>query len=270
MVGETRVKEELLAIATTGRSVSGALMENGHASLVHAAHTFFGGLKNARTAAGVKAARVSNKPKGWTRARVVREIKSRRAQDKSLGGSKVPQALYRAARKHFGNWAGAIVAAGIDPATIVVRNTKYTKPFIIRKLRGLAREGSDLRSVKIARKVDLKAIRREFGTLAAAVRAAGLEHITATRVHALKKWNRERALNVLRERAARGIHTLTPGLHRVAQLYFGGAERARVAAGVPSPIDVRIEARRRRTKAPRRDPKKSKRTPGRGSRSRNN
>lgn len=119
-------------------------------------------------------------------------------------------------------------------------------------LRREARAGSDLRAVVIAELMKLEFVRREFGTLRAAIVAAGLEHVLEARKHGLQKWTRERVIEALRARASRGEHALTPGLHRVVQLYFGGADAARKAAGVLSPQEARALAARasaRRTRA---------------------
>jgi hypothetical protein len=42
---------------------------------------------------------------------------------------------------------------------------------------------------------------------------------------------------------------MPPALYRAARIYFGSAYDARRAAGVPDPIEKRIEERRRATKA---------------------
>jgi hypothetical protein len=107
----------------------------------------------------------------------------------------------------------------------------------------------------LAKIIKLEAVRREFGTLRVALLAAGLGDQLARRKHGLLEWSRERVIEVLRERAKRGEHTLTSKLYRVAQLYFGGSDQARAAAGVPSPIDVRIEATRSRRSLRSSDPR---------------
>ena len=138
----------------------------------------------------------------------------------------------------------ALASLGIDSRSVRA-GKKYTKEVIIQRLQGAARAGSDLLSVSLAKVLDLKAVNREFGTLAKALLAAGLAERLRMRRHGGTKWTHERVIAALRERAARNVHTLTPGLHRVVQLYFGGAREARMAAGVPDPVDVAIERRRR-------------------------
>jgi hypothetical protein len=50
--------------------------------------------------------------------------------------------------------------------------------------------------------------------------------------HGNQKWTRESVIEELKAREARGEVTLTRGLQRAVQLYFGGAHAARAAAGL--------------------------------------
>lgn len=154
--------------------------------------------------------------------------------------------LVAAGVRHFGNWANALRASGIDPTDVRKSKKKYTPDVIIQILRREAKRGSDLRAITLAKVMKLESVRREFGTLRDALLAAGLGNALKQRKHGLQKWSRDRVIAVLRERAARRVYTLTPGLHRVVQLYFGGAEAARRAARVPSPVDIAMAQRRAR------------------------
>ena len=245
-----RVLNELRRLHRAGKSTRlDDLVESRHISLVHAANTFAGGLVAARAAAKVpQPPRRTGKVKAdyWTEAKVATAIRRRRRRGLSLASSRVPQTLFRAARYQFGSWPAALTALDIDPREARVYRTVYSKDEILRRLRAAARAGSDLRSVSLKGVVDAKAIHREFGTLAAAISAAGLDAHLSRRKHGGQKWSPERVIAVLRERAARGEHTLTSNLHQRARAYFGSADGAREAAGVPSPIDLRMEARRRR------------------------
>ena len=242
-----RVHTELRALHRAGKSTRlDDLLESGKIALVQAAGSFAKGLVAARDAAGIPQPPrrgQAKKPLRWTKAQVETAIRTRHRRKQSLASSKVPQSLFRAARAQFGSWPTALSSLGIDPRDAREYRLTYTKDEIIRRLRGAARAGSDLRSVSLKGVVDAKAIHREFGTLAKAITAAGLDAHLGRRGHGGGKWSPERVIAVLRERAARDEHTLTPGLHRVVQLYFGGAEAARTAAGVPSPTDVRSLAR---------------------------
>lgn len=250
-----RVLEELRELHREGKRTAHAdLMQAGLVALIHAAYTYVGGLRRARELAGIPAPPPRRTKKNtYNKEAVIDAIRARRRKKQTLSSSLVPPRLFTAGRWHFGNWSAALAAAGIDPAEVRRPPAhKYTKQEIISRLRRAAQSGSDLRSISLAKIVKMESVRREFGSLHTALVAAGLGDRLKERKHGLQKWNRERVIEVLRERAAQDIYTLTPGLHRVVQLHFGGAEHARAAAGVPSPVDMRgralqrHEARKRR------------------------
>lgn len=244
-----RVIEELRRLAHKGCSTKFAdLMESGHVTLVHAAMVHAGGLTRARAVAGIKPPKRRDvKPHTWTQSDVLTAIRKRWRSRQTLAASYMPQNLYTAARTHFGNWRSALVAAGIAVETTRIDQRKWTKPVILDGLRRAAAAGNDLRAKSLSKIVSLAAVHREFGTLEAAIRAAGLGRARANRPHSNRKWTPERVLHTIRERASRGEHTLTAMLHRGAQLFFGGAARARAAAGVPNPTDLRRRARDQRS-----------------------
>jgi len=242
-----RVLEELRRLDRSGRSTTlQDLLAGGLSTLIRAAYVYAGGLRRARRAAGIaQPTRRATKRSTWTEETIIPTIRTRRRQGLSLAATRVPQGLYSAARRHYGSWRAALTAAGIDATSVRVATKKYTKELIIERLRAAANNGSDLRATSLAKRIDLKAVRREFGPLEHALRAAGLTDHLRKRRHAGSKWTRQRVIDKLRERAARGVHTFTPGLRRVVQIYFGGAHEARAAAGVPDPVDLRMAQRRR-------------------------
>jgi len=182
--------------------------------------------------------------KWWNKERILAAIKERDRGAKSLAFTVAPAKLTTAARWHFGSWNDALAVAGIEPKSVRIPPRKYTKEEIVARIRKAAAAGSDLTTTSLAKHMKLQAVRREFGTVHNAIRAAGLGHKLERRAHGGQIWDRARVIATLRERAARKVYTLTPALKRVVQLYLGGAEEARRIAGVPSPIDVRIEQRR--------------------------
>lgn len=202
--------------------------------MIRAANKYVGGLQRARRAARIPTPKRRGVAKNtWTKELVLSTIRARHRAGKPLAMSQLPQGLYNAARRFFGRWASALAAVHLDAKQLRLSTKKYTKQVIVERLRAASRSGSDLRADSLARVVDLKAVRREFGNLHAALRAAGLEAQLGARRHGGAKWTRDRVIETLRERAARGVYTLTSGLHRVAQLYFGGAANAREVAGTP-------------------------------------
>lgn len=242
-----RVLDELRSLHRAGRRTALAdLTAAGLGTLAYAAAVYAGGLRNARRLAGIEPSPRRYGKKRWSRNDIITAIAKRSRAGKSLASTLPPPALVTAGRWHFGSWRDALAAAGIDARDTRISRKKYTPDVICAELRRAARAGSDLRASSLAKIMKLEAVRREFGTLRAALIAAGLGEQLARRKHGGLKWSRERVINVLRDRAKRGEHTLTSGLHRVAQLYFGGADAARAAAGVPSPIDLRIEKPRAR------------------------
>ncbi len=231
-----RVIAELRRLHRAGRSTTWQdLLNAGHSSLIRAANKYAGGLQRARRAARIPTPKRRGVRKNtWTKALVLSTIRARRRAGEPLAMTQLPQGLYNAARRFFGRWASALAAVHLDAGALRVSTKKYTKEVIVERLRVASESGSDLRTDSLARVLDLKAVRREFGTLHAALRAAGLEDRLRARRHGGAKWTRERVVEALQERAGRGIFTLTPGLHRVVQIYFGGAANARAAAGILS------------------------------------
>lgn len=245
-----RVLHELRKLQARGERTTWAdLMSAGRSALIHAAQTYVGGLRVARQLAGIQTPPRRSPKKVWTRQKVVARIQRRHEQTQPLSFSHTPPTLVAAGVRHFGSWREALLAAGVSPESVRAPRRKYTREAIIQMLQREARRGSDLRAATLAKAMKLEAVRREFGTLRAALIAAGLGVQLQQRKHGLQKWSRERVIEVLQERAAHGIATLTPGLHRVVQLYFGGAEHARRAARVPSPHEARQRDRNLRARS---------------------
>ena len=206
------------------------LMERGPGGLVNAAAAHAGGLQQARADAGVEAPERQPPVPRWDPAAIAREIQHRARLGHPLAASRAPQRFVAAARWHYGSWEAALAAAGVDPDAVRLARGPYTADEILERIRGLARGGAEVRPSTLRQVVKLDAVRRLFGSVEAAVRAAG---IGAPVTHGNQRWSRERVVEELRARAARGEPTLTRGLHRAVQLYFGGVHAARAAARLP-------------------------------------
>jgi len=227
-----RVIDELRRLDREGSSTGWAdLMESGHGDLAAAAAAYAGGLAKARAEAGVERPAPRLPVPRWNRATILATIQARARKRQTLASSKAPQRFVAAARWHFGSWEAALAAAGVDAQKVRLRRAAYTEPEIIALVRRLAGEGKVVRAATLKPLVKLDAVRRLFGSVAAAIRAAGSEVSAA---HGNQKWSRERLIEELRSRAKRGEVTLTPGLHRAVRLYFGSAAAARDAAGIPA------------------------------------
>ena len=227
-----RVVRELRRLDAEGASTGWAeLMQRGPAGLVGAAAAYAGGLQRARAAAGI--ARPGRRRRArWDHAAIVGAIAERARAGLALASSKAPQRLVAAARWHFGSWEAALAAAGIDAAEVRLQRGRYTEAEILERIRAMARDGTPVRSSTLRGVVKLDTVRRLFGSVDAAIRAAGIAQVVA---HGNQTWSRERVIEELTARAARGETRLTRGLERAVQLHFGAAREARAAAGL-SPL----------------------------------
>ncbi len=227
--------------------VSAASLAKRDPGVLRSLHLYFPNFEAARRAARVPVARPAalvrvkrrrRKPKSsvrrgpgrrWNAAVIVLAIQERARKAETLASSKVPPRLVAAARWHFGSWPAALAAAGVAADDVRLQRRPYTKADILALVRRLARDGTPLRASTLKGVVKLDTVRKLFGSVDAAIRAAGFEYVPRTR----RKWSHERVIDELRSRAKAGKLTLTRGLGRAVQLYFGGAHAARVAAGIP-------------------------------------
>lgn len=240
-----RVVSELRRLAARGTPIGWAeLLQRGHGALVRAAAAYAGGLQQARAAAGVEPPPRRPPVKRWDRAAIVAAIRAEVRAGRLLASSKAPQRLVAAARWHFGSWEAALAAARVDPDAVRLSRAPVTRDEVIARIRGLARGGAVVRAKTLRPVVKLDTVRKLFGSIEAAVRAAGIEPVLT---HGNLRWTPAQMIDELKARAARGELRLSRRLQRAAQLYFGGARAARAAAGLGSP--VRTQRKRRPARA---------------------
>jgi hypothetical protein len=225
-----QVADELRRLDGDGASTGWAeLMEGQRASLVRAAAAHAGGLVKARAAARVAAPGRRPPAPQWDRPAIVAAIQARLRGGETLASSRAPQRLVAAARWHFASWEAALEAAGVDPGAVRLQRGRYTRDDIIAVIRRMARDGIAVRSSTLRARLKVDSVRKLFGSVDAAVRAAGIEQVVR---HGNQRWTRDSVIAELQARAARGEPTLSRGLQRAVQLYFGGAPAARAAAGL--------------------------------------
>jgi hypothetical protein len=104
------------------------LIAAGHLPLARAIQNF-GGLQRLRRQWQLPRPRVAAPQPGLQRDEVLAEIARRHAAGEPLAWSKVPARLRAGGERHFGNWPGAIAAAGLDYARIRLR-PRASKPKI--------------------------------------------------------------------------------------------------------------------------------------------
>lgn len=177
-----KVVDELQRLDGDGSSTGWAeLMEAERAALVRAAAAHAGGLHEARGDAGVETPERRPPVPQWDQASIIAAIQERVRAGQTLASSRAPQRFVAAARWHFGSWEDALAAAGVDPAAVRLQRTAYTEAEILELIREMAREGIAVRSSTLKARIKVDAVRKLFGSIDAAVRAAGIEQVVAPR-----------------------------------------------------------------------------------------
>ncbi len=151
--------------------------ENGVESMLYQAGTrIFGSWRNAVKSAGIAPDRAQAHEQ-WSPARILTVIRSlarrrhppRRAELKSRFGS-----LMQAARRIYGSWPKAVIAAGVDPIKFR-RVSPWTRERIIEAVLTRALKNEPLNSGAVRPKSLVEAGIRIFGNWGSALAAAGLD-----------------------------------------------------------------------------------------------
>ncbi len=144
--------------------------------LYQAGNRIFGSWPNAIQAAGIPWERVRSKEK-WSPAKIINMIRHLARRPRSMS-TKQPESHYgsmlSAARRIFGSWPKALMAAGVNPAKFQ-RVVPWTRDRIIEAIltRALRNKSLTARSTQPRSLVEAGA--RLFGSWMAAVEAAGLD-----------------------------------------------------------------------------------------------
>lgn len=150
------------------------------ARLRRAVHLYWGGIREARRAAGLVAP--ASASQRWTRASVLAEIRAlaRTGQHMSQGAvAAVRQDLVEAAMKRFGRWVRARELAGVaaPPRLEPRERMSWDDSAVIAAIRDRHRDGEPLAVTK-APKALVNAANRRFGSWKDAIEAAGLNYKT--------------------------------------------------------------------------------------------
>ncbi len=149
-----------------------------HPTLAYAARRYVGGWAAAVNAAGLNYERFRQK-RVWNRSKVIAQIKELHAAGEPLHVSHVERShggLVGAATAHFGSWARAIEAAGLDYSRIR-RQRAWSKASVLDEVRRMHQQGMALATTAEVRRryrTLHAASVRYFGSWAAAVKRAGL------------------------------------------------------------------------------------------------
>jgi hypothetical protein len=196
-------------------------------NLASAATRLFGSLEAACQAADIEAT-----PRRWTVERVIAEIQERyvRGEPRHIQGlGDIRLAL--AAKRHFGSWASAVAAAGLEQRIPITRpQRRWNRQLVIDSIMSAHRSGTALSEIRRCDQGLYYAARTHFGSWRAAVREAGL-----STTH--QQWTRALIVQQIVERHQRRA-SLSSGrreninLAAAAYRYFGSWTAALVAAGV--------------------------------------
>jgi hypothetical protein len=187
----------------------------------------------------------SRKVSGWNKDKIVRLIKKLKRGGEDLSYNRMArthQGLLAAANYHFGSWGKAVEAAGLDYANEVRRIPKWTKEKILDAIRVAHKSGADLSWTCVTKDrrysaLAYAAIRdKQFGSWDAALGAAGIDPAGVRRYEA---WSEERVVRSIKERKrerkalnSKAMQDDAPRLFNAALNYFGGWDKALVAAGI--------------------------------------
>lgn len=145
-------------------------------SLYQAASRVFGTWRNAVMAAGISPEKARSH-QSWRPARILAEIRALARRRRPLRPNELKRehgTLMRAARRLYGSWSAAIIAAGADP--IMLRAfPPWTKDRIIEAILTRALRNESLRSHSVRPKSLSSAGIRIFGSWGQALAAAGLD-----------------------------------------------------------------------------------------------
>src|SRR5690606_7836574 len=152
------------------------------------------------------------------------------------------QSLVSAAAYHFGSYRDAVIAAGIDYATVLQR-PRWNKQMIIQVIKQARKQNQDLhwsavtqRRDRLGRAAFASLQPRLFGRWDRALQAAGLD---ADEISRYRKWDRNSIGFELKGRLAgrEAVNSGTlqredPGLHAAAVRHFGRFDKALQAAKI--------------------------------------
>ena len=229
--------------------------------LYQAAVRIFGSWRNAVISSGISSSRAARTDR-WSPAKifiVIRNLARRRRPISVVELERRFGSMVSAARRQFGSWTKAVVAAGVEP-TNLRRVVPWTRELIIEAILTRALRNDPLTPHHVQPRSLVEAGRRFFGDWSAALAAAGLDPKSCgSRVSPdppivrqvpacqsrLPPWTKERVIAAITDRLAermpmnsKSVYRLDRSLFSAATRRFGNWSNALRAAGV-DPADHR-------------------------------
>jgi hypothetical protein len=185
---ELAVINELRRIQRAGRVriTARGLEAAGHGALAGAIPLHVGSIARARRLARIPepGTRPADIIERWDEDRVIAVIRDRHRDGEPLASSKVPGKLYLAARRHCGGWSAALEMAGLDYGEIRLSRRPWTRADVLARIKRAAHELAHNRNAPAINILIAKIqnpIMRLFGSVAGALRAAGIDPTTVMR-----------------------------------------------------------------------------------------
>jgi hypothetical protein len=243
----------------------------------------FGSWRNAVMAAGIPRERVIPREK-WSPAKILLIIRNLSRRRQPLTPAQLERRygdLIGAARRVFGNWTKAVVAAGVDPVRLQ-RVPRWTRERIIEAVLTRALRNEPLKARSVENRSLVAAGQRFFGSWTATLQAAGLdpavytarrspmaigltasvlvpgvtERDTArpgrTPIRAKRRWSKEAVVAGILARLGEqkglntdSVHRNDAGLYRAGIREYGNWRQALLAAGLNPDDHWRAAASRR-------------------------
>ena len=197
--------------------------------LLEAARKYFGGMREAKRAAGL-----DSKPPKWNREKVIEAIQDRHVRGLSIQSTDRDgfRPLDGAASRLFGNWFNAIEAAGLGHVVPRPRpKQQWTREKVIRAIQARHQRGLPLESVKHLDRSLYDATCTHFGCWGNALEAAGFPR------KVFRTWDAQRVLEEIRTRHQRGlpltsIEKYDCSVGSAARKFYGDWGSALEAAGL--------------------------------------
>ncbi|MGD0094586.1 MAG: hypothetical protein ABSE73_32145 [Planctomycetota bacterium] len=170
-----RIIRNILELETKGLSLTVGEQGIGNA-LYQVGTRIFGSWRNALQAAGVPPER-GNCGERWPPAKILMIIRNLSRRHRPLTKTQLERrygSMLSAARRLFGSWSKAVLAAGVDPARLQ-RVVPWTRERVIEAILTRALRNEPLAAQVTHPRSLVEAGRRFFGSWAAAVEAAGLD-----------------------------------------------------------------------------------------------
>ncbi len=168
---------DILRRDAAGLPLNSSVGEQGIEFLLYrAAARIFGSWKNAVVAAGLPASKARSSGV-WTPSRIRALIRSLSRRKQPLSTRELEERygqFIHAARRHFGSWAKAVMAAGIDPQRMR-RSPAWSKERIIEGILTLELRNEPLERRLVQPRALVDAGTRRFGSWKAALAAAGVK-----------------------------------------------------------------------------------------------